>query len=250
MAHINAIASLDEPLVPLTAKQLQAAFESRAYATTHELFLTLKTDDHLQYHHSVAAVEQRRISAVERSLADDHLPQLVLPTVQVDELWTLPRRVADALEAACRWLNEDELNAYKEAVINKGCQPARARRRAALKIETPLLYTDPDADCDELQMICAIAQEGVVDVARRYGIHHDTVDEAALFTISEDSVEYAARLKENVHTEKMTISEEAIRSLVLLMGSMEWSEEDRKNFWDEQLRAPVRCAPRATYNAG
>ncbi|CAK7274695.1 hypothetical protein SEPCBS57363_006294 [Sporothrix epigloea] len=239
MAHISSLASLHEPLVPLAAKQLQAAVESQAYATTHELFLTLKTEDHLQYHHSVAAVEQQRISAVERSLADDHLPQLILPTVQVDELWTLPRRVADALEAACRWLNEDELKAYEEAVISEGGQPARVRRYAALKIEAPLLCTDPDADCDELQMICAVAREGVVDVARRHGIHHNTDDESALFTIPKDAVNYAAQLEENVRTEKMIISEEAIRSLVLLMGSMEWTEKDQNNFWDEQLRAPT-----------
>ncbi|CAK7264023.1 hypothetical protein SEPCBS119000_000788 [Sporothrix epigloea] len=238
MAQIDTLASLNEPLIPLTAKQLQAADNSQAYAAAHSLFLTLETDDHLQYHHSVAAVERLRISAVERSLADDHLPQLVLPAVQIDELWTLPRRVADVIEAACRWLNEDELKACEEAVLGKGDKPTRAHRRATLKIEAPLLYTDPDADCDELQRIIAIAKEGVVDVARRYKILYDTVDESALFTIPQDTINYAAQLEESVHTESMVVSEDVFRSLALLMSSTEWTAENQTHFWNEQLRAP------------
>ncbi|CAK7212006.1 hypothetical protein SCUCBS95973_001316 [Sporothrix curviconia] len=241
MAQTRLFASWNEPLVPLTDKQLQAAADSLEYANAHELFLALETDDHLQYHHSVAADEQRRIPAVERSLAENHLPALVIPSTKVDELWTVPRRVASVLETVCRALDDDELKVCEEAVVNDGVGLAGSRRPAHLKIEPPLLHTDPDADCAELQRCGDAARSCGEECVRQHGISHNTSEEDDLFMIPRDAAEYAAQLEENIRTETMTVSEQAIRSLVSLMSSMEWTEKDQAVFWDEQLTVPTHC---------
>ncbi|CAK7218138.1 hypothetical protein SBRCBS47491_003405 [Sporothrix bragantina] len=215
MAHTSILASLNEPLLPLTDKQLQAAAESHEYAIDHELFLALDTDDHLQYHHSVAANEERRIPAAERSLAEDHLPPLVLPTTKIEELWTVSRRVADVLEAACRWLDDDELKFCEEAVVNNSARLRKARHPTSLKLEPPLLCTDPDADCAELQKLASAA-----------------------VNCGEKAVDYAAQLEESVRTETMAVSEQVINSLVSLMSSMEWTEKDQAAFLEDQLTVP------------
>lgn len=239
----NSIAILqNEPLVPLDDRQLQAAADSHDYALAHDLVLALETDDHLQYHYGIAADEQHRIPGVERSLADDHLPPLVLPPTKIDELWTVPRRVAGVLEAACRWLDEDELKACEEAVVSKPSgkstkSPVEMAR--ALKFEKPLLLADPEEDCAELEQTTTAAISCGEDCVRNHGIAARETEEQDLFAIPIDASVYAAHLEETIRTETMVVSEQSIRSLMSLMSSMEWSEKDQVAFFEQQTVAPV-----------
>ena len=239
MARPSLFTSWSEPLLPLTEKQLQAATESHDYAIAHELFLALETDDHLPYHYRVAADEQRRIPAAERSLAEDYLPPLVIPSSKIDELWTVPRRVAAVLEAACRWLDDDELKACEEAAVSRKVQLSGSRRPACLKLEMPLLCTDPDTECAELETITTAAVSCGEANVRQHGVLHDAREIEALFTIPTEAYNYSARLEEGLRTETLAVSEHVIRSLVSLMGSMEWTEKDRYVLLNEQLTIPV-----------
>ena len=243
MIRTSSVVSWNEPLPSLTAKQLQAATESHDYARAHDLVLALETDDHLQYHYGVAADEQCRIPAVERSLADDHLPPLVLPPTKIDELWTVPRRVAGVLEAACRWLEDGELKSCEEAVVSgRSRKTARSKteRARTLKLERPLLLTDPDEDCDELQRMATVAVNCGEDCVRKHGMIRSCKEEQDLFAIPIDASIYAANLEESIRTETMVVSEHSIRSLISLMASMEWTDKDQAAFLDQQMTMPVR----------
>lgn len=243
MIRTSSTVSWNEPLAPLTAKQLQAAAESHDYALAHDLVLALETDDHLQYHYGVAANEQRRIPAVERSLADDHLPPLVLPSTKIEELWTVPRRVAGVLEAACRWLEDYELTACEEVVANnqsKKTTRSTTERARTLKIERPLLLTNPDEDCAELQRMAEVAVSCGEDCVRKHGLIQSNKEEQDLFAIPTDASDYAAHLEESIRTETMVVSEHSIRSLMSMMASMEWTDKDQSAFLDQQITIPVR----------
>ncbi|CAK7206694.1 hypothetical protein SEUCBS139899_009498 [Sporothrix eucalyptigena] len=238
MIRTTSLASYNEPLLPLTDKQLQAAAESHDYALVHELFLALETDEHLQYHYSIAADEQRRIPASERSLADDHLPPLIIPTTKIEEIWTVPRRVAVVLEAACRWLEDDELKACEEAVID-GTRPSRTRPPLRkLKLERPLLKTDHDEDCAELERQYVASVSCGEDNVRKHRVPLDPVENNVLFAIPKESVDYATDLEQRIRTETMIVSEKSVNTLVSLMSSMEWTDKDQAAFLEEQLAVP------------
>ncbi|ERT02485.1 hypothetical protein HMPREF1624_00784 [Sporothrix schenckii ATCC 58251] len=230
----------NDPLQPLTEKQLQAAADSHEYARANDLVLALETNDHLQYHYGVAADEQRRIPAAERSLADAHLPPLVLQPTKIEELWIVPRRVAGVLEAACRWLAEDELKACEEAVVNNESKTVRsaAEQARTLKLETPLLLTDPDEDYAELQRITTAALNRGEGCVRNHGMAQSVQEEQELFTVPTHASAYASRLEEGVRTETMAVSELSIRSLVALMASTEWTDQDQAAFLDKQTPIP------------
>ncbi|KAL1888109.1 hypothetical protein Sste5346_009796 [Sporothrix stenoceras] len=242
MLHTIHAASWDEPVLPLTAQQLQAAADSHDYALAHDLVLALETDDHLQFHYSVADDETSRIPNVERSLADDHLPPLVLLPTKIEELWTVPRRVAGVLEATCRWLTEEELKVCEEAVVSnrlKKAAKSAVERVHKLKLEKPLLLTDPDEDCTELQKAANAAIDCGEDCVRKHGLVQSNNEEQDLFFIPIDASIYAAHIEETVRTEKIAVSEQSIRSLMTLMGSMEWSEKDQAAFLDQQTMMPT-----------
>ncbi|KIH88807.1 hypothetical protein SPBR_06543 [Sporothrix brasiliensis 5110] len=230
----------NDPLQPLTEKQLQAAADSHEYARANDLVLALETNDHLQYHYGVAADEQRRIPAAERSLADDHLPPLVLQPTKIEELWIVPRRVAGVLEAACRWLTEEELKACEVAVVSNESKTVRsaAEQARTLKLETPLLLTDPDEDYAELQRITTATLNCGEGCARSQGLVQSVQEEQELFTVPAHASAYASRLEEGVRTETMAVSELSIRSLVALMASTEWTDRDQAAFLDKQTPIP------------
>lgn len=251
MLHTFNAISWDEPVVPLTARQLQAATESHEYALAQDLVLALETDDHLQFHYSVADNETRRIPTVERSLADNHLPPLVLTPVKIEELWIVPRRVAGVLEAACRWLTEEELKACEEAVVNyrpKKTTLSTVERARKLKLERPLLLADPDDDLAEQEKAATAAINCGEDCVRKHGIDQNNKDEQDLFFIPIDASIYAAHMEETACAEKMAVSEQSIRSLIALMASMEWSEKDQVALLDQQTMMPVSSHPSTKYN--
>lgn len=245
MIRASSSASWNAPLPPLSTKQLQAATESHNYAVAHDLVLGFETNEHLLYHHSVVTAEQQRIPAAERSLAEDHLPPLVLPPTTIAEPWVVPQRVAGVLEAACRWLTDDELKACEEAVVGdrkKRVVGGQLGQLATLKLERPLLCSDHDEDYAELQRISAKFADRGEDGVRNHRVPQSSSEEEELFAVPKEASEYAAYLDEKSHTETMVVSEQALQTLVSLMSSMTWTDDDQAAFIDQEITAPVRAS--------
>ena len=212
-----------DTLSPLSDKAHIAAAESYDYAIEHGLVLGLLTEEHLEYHHRFAAEEDARIPHSERLLHENHLPRLQIPPVSINEAWTVHQRVASVLEAACRWLSEDELRSYEAAVVEQQSAKERSRDDKSLKLECPILVSDPTEDFAELRRT-------VDDYADRAGTRlknqQESIEiESALFDIPAMARAYKDRIDTEIQGGTIIVHEQTILWLMAHLDSIEWKQD-------------------------
>jgi hypothetical protein len=168
--------------------------------------------------------------AGENSLTDDSsLPQFQLPPLRLQEQLEIPKGSLDILDSALQF---EELDAIDEAETPLARYDTH-RRIARLKLELPILLSDPDEDCRELAKTIQEQRQPIVSSQIFPPERLNRVlDESLEFPNSAHAFREAINI--SVKHEKIDVSKGGLYRLACALED-DWCEDDNRKVLEDAI---------------